>query len=226
MKWLLPLLFSSLLVAPNWVVAGYSTDLTVENHILTNVNDKAAQEVRIYKEAEVTTVSSDAFNDCSFERIMFSNTVKEVNASFPNTLTTIYFTGSENELEFDIPDNITINFYACDEGFLNFWDTYIRPEMTDSICNVSKENYTKMKVLYEELELLDIGNVDIAKDGTGTIKDSIKFLDNHFSPSSGSRTKEKEISQSVMITLILIIAAFGMTSIGVFYILKDKKVID
>ena len=226
MKWLVPLLFSSILTLSNGLTPGYSTNITVNDHVLTSVNDKTAQEVRIYKTNEVTTIADGAFDDCTFESIMISKTVRVVNDEFPVSTKTIYFTGSETEMEFSVPNTSSVTYYACDEGFMNYWDTYIRPEIDDSICNVTKDNYQKMKELYTHLSAYDMEIINKTEDGTGTIKDSIKFLDNHFSNSSGSRVKEKEISQSVMITLILVIAAFGMTSIGVFYILKDKKVIN
>lgn len=225
MKWLLPLLFS-IFTLTNTGPLVVSTDLTVEDHVLTSVNDKSAQEVRIYKQAEVYTIADGAFDDCVFESIMISNTVKAINDQFPTSTLIVNFTGSVEEKEFDVPEKITVNYYACDEGFLNYWETYIRPDITGSICNVSEENYTKMKELYSRLNETDKETVNQTEDGTGTIKDGIKFLDNHFSNSNNSRVKEKEISQSVMITLILVVAAFGMTSIGIFYILKDKKVID
>ena len=90
---------------------------------------------------------------------------------------------------------------------------------------MTKENYRQMKMLYSQLSEYDRDIVVNTDDGGSKIANGISFLDSHFSGSSQSGTKEKEISQSVMITLILIIASFGMTSIGLFYILKDKKVI-
>ena len=135
------------------------------------------------------------------------------------------------DIKFAIPDNVTVVEYACDEGFLNYWNEFIRPNIDGSICNVNKEHYVKMKLLYSQLKNrndyanVDSETVETTKDGTGTIRDSIRFLDSYFGNSNKSQMGEKEISQSVMITLILIIASFGMTSIGLFYFLKDRNVI-
>ena len=82
-----------------------------------------------------------------------------------------------------------------------------------------------MKNLYFNLGFIDASKVLEVEDGSATIAESISFLDEYFNQINKSQSRTKEISQSVMITLILIIAAFGMTSIGLFYVLKDKKVI-
>ena len=203
----------------------YSTDLQVEDHVLVEVVDKDALEVRIYKESGVTSIASLAFDNCQFESIMISSSVRSVAATFPASLLTINYTDSMDDINFDIPDNITVNEYACDEGFLNYWTNYIRPDIDGTICNVNKDNYLKMKQLYMSLSDGDKESVNAKEDGDGTIKESIDFLDSHFASPSGTKTKEKEISQQSMLTLILVIASFGMTSIGVFYFLKDKQVI-
>lgn len=218
------------LLASSWSVVptSYSDDLTVENHALIEVNDKTALDVRIYKDKEVTSISTNAFDGCSFTQIMISDTVRTVDATFPANLT-INYTGPKSDISFAIPEDATVNEYACDEGFLNYWKEFIRPNIDGSICSVKKENYLKMKQLYRSLDNTyidnDLDRVNKVVDGDGTIKDSVAFLDDYFSGSQKSQNVEKEISQSVMITLILIIASFGMTSIGLFYFLKDKNVI-
>ena len=225
MKFFLPLLLASLITSSNWYVFGSICGVTVENGAVTGVEDKNAMEVRIYKEDNATSIADGAFDDCSFTTIMISYTITEINEEFPNTLKTIDFTGSKEQCLFAIPNDVVINYYACDEGFLNFWSEYIRPGINGSICNVTKSDYLTMKQLYSQLSETDQNTVLATDDGSGKIANSIKFLDDEFSSSNKSRTTDKEISQSVMITLILIIASFGMTSIGIFYILKDKKVI-
>lgn len=212
-------------IAPLSNEVSYSTDLQIEDHTLVEVLDKDALEVRIYKESGVTSIASLAFDGCQFESLMISSSVRSVNADYPVSLLTINYTGSLDDINFDIPNNIAVNEYACDEGFLNFWANYIRPDIDGTICNVNKDNYLKMKQLYLNLSNDDKSVINDKEDGDGTIKDSIEFLDSHFASPSGTKTKEKEISQKSMLTLILVIASFGMTSIGVFYFLKDKQVI-
>ena len=231
MKSILGLLLTSLAITAWYYPQECSTNITVEDHVLTTVNDKSASYVRIYGESGATSIGEHAFDDCTFKCLMISNKVRENHATFPNTLETLEYTGAKSDISFAIPDNVEVVEYACDEGFLNFWSEYIRPNIDGSICNVTKQNYVKMKSLYNNLNRYDYAVYDFEKvnetpDGTGTIKDSVAFLDNYFGNSNKSKMTEKEISQSVMITLILIIASFGMTSIGLFYFLKDKKVIE
>ena len=227
-KGLFGLLLTSLLTAGWTVIHGYTEDFVVDNGVLVSVNDKTNYSLRIYAEKNVTSIAEHAFDDCHFTTMMISTTVREVNATFPTELTTIEFTGSREDISFAIPEGITVVEYADDEGFINYWKEYIRPNINGSICNVSKEHYLKMKSLYNNLGEYagDLESVNETVDGTGSIKESVVFLDNYFSGSNKSQISEKEISQSLMITLILIIASFGMTSIGLFYFLKDRKVIE
>ena len=222
-------LLSLLLIAISpfsWeITPSYFTNVTVENHVLSSVNDKTATYVRIYSSSEATSISEHAFDECSFTTLMISNSVRTINAEFPNTLTLIEYSGALDDISFAVPNNISVKEYACDEGFLNYWHEYIRPNFDGSICHVQKQHYVRMKTLYSQLDNGDAETILNTQDGTGTIKDSIAYLDSYFGNPNRSQMTEKEISQSVMITLILIIASFGMTSIGLFYFLKDKNVI-
>ncbi len=202
----------------------YSTDFTVENHVLVSVNDKTAGEIRIYRDSGITSVAEHAFDGCTFASIMISDVVTTFEATIPDEAY-VNLTKSKSAYSYSFPEEIIVNEYACDEGFLNYWNEHIRDNIDGSICNVAKKHYYFMKNLYTELNNHDRYVVDKTVDGTGTIKDSIKFLDSHFN-SSPSQMTTKEISQSVMITVILVIASFGMTAIGIFYVLKDKKVIN
>ena len=221
-KEMLSVLFLSIL--PVVRLSAYSDDFTIDNHVLMSVNDKDAEEIRIYKEKEVTVIDEHAFDGCHFTSIMISTTVIMVNANFTDGIT-INYTGALEDIAFSYPNTVTVYEYACDEGFLNYWTSYIRLDPNGSICDVKKNDYLKMKELYRSLSEEDVEVVDAIKDGSGTIKNSIKYLDSLFGNVSPSPVKEKEVSQSVMITLILIIASFGMTSIGIFYFLKDRKMI-
>ena len=49
MKWILPLLLVSLFASSNSLEPTFSTNVTIENKVVTLVNDKAAEEVRLYK---------------------------------------------------------------------------------------------------------------------------------------------------------------------------------
>ena len=230
---LFPLLIGllSLSYTPQPMRVDYSAMLDIQDGVLVEVLDKSASEIRIYKEDSVTKIGPNAFDGCSFTTIMVSSTVREVKASFPEG-TIVNYTGAFDDIQFDT-SNVTTNEYACDEGFLNFWVTYIRPNIEGSICDVTRANYDKMMALYANLSVEDKDIVNAVEDGksavegkTNTIKDSIKFLKDYFSPLEGSKNTQKEITSTTMITIILIIAAIGMTSIGVFYFLKDKNIIE
>lgn len=199
----------------------YSSMLHVEDGVLVEVIDKTAEEVRIYENDHVTSIAENAFDGCAFTTIMISHTVNEISALFPNNVI-INYTGA-----LPTPFNtegFIVNEYACDEGFLNFWGTYIRPHITDSICEVKRVNYDKMINLYNALSIEDKDTVNNTVDGSSTIKDSVEFLKTFFKPKQSTNTT-KEITQSTMITIILVIASIGMTSIGIFYFLKDKNII-
>ena len=205
----------------------YSTDFVVENGTLMSVSEHARTsytQFRIYSNSGIVAVDANAFDGCNVESIMISDAVRNF---YPvlNEGTIVNLTKEKSAYHFDLPDNVTINEYACDEGFTNYWDLYIRNNVDKSICNVSREHYTKIKALYSNLSEQDKLTVKNLEDGTGTIEDSLEYLDSHFN-SSPSKMTTKEISQSVMITVILVIASFGMTAIGIFYVLKDKKVIN
>ncbi|MCR5184463.1 MAG: hypothetical protein K6C32_00060 [Bacilli bacterium] len=223
---LFPLLIGllSLNYNPQPMRVDYSSMLDIQDGVLVEVLDKTAEEIRIYKEDNVTKIGPNAFDGCSFTTIMVSSTVREVETSFPNG-TIINYTGAFSDIQFNVGD-LTTYEYACDEGFLNFWASYIRPNIDGSICDVTKANYEKMMGLYANLSDSDKEIVNQIEDGTSTIKDSIKFLNDYFSPTDDSKKTQKEIASTTMITIILIIAAFGMTSIGVFYFLKDKNIIE
>ena len=204
----------------------YSTGFIVENGVLVGVQNEAKSsynQFRIYSNSSIVSVAADAFEGCSVNSIMISDTVQNF---YPvlNEGTIVNLTKEKSAYNFDLPNNLVINEYACDEGFINYWDLYIRKNVDQSICNVSREHYVKIKNFYSNLSNGDKLTVNHISDGTGTIEESLKYLDGHFN-SSPSQKVNREIPKTVMITVILVIASFGMTAIGIFYVLKDKKVI-
>ena len=91
---------------------------------------------------------------------------------------------------------------------------------------MSKEQYNHVRELYASLSADDKAVVDAYEDAAGSkIKDSIKELNHHFaSPNQAKKTEEWD--QTGAITLILVIAVIGMTSITIFFLLKTKQIID
>ena len=200
----------------------YSSMLKVENGVLLEVLDKESEEVRIYEKDHVTSIDENAFDGCNFSTIMISSSVQNINASFDDGVI-INYTGSL-PAPFDVTGHV-VNEYACDEGFIHFWGEHIRQSQEQSICDVTRENYERMLLLYSALSKDDKEVVDSIEDGDGTIKDSVNFLKTYFKGKSSSNIT-KEIAQSTMLVVILVIASIGMTSIGIFYYLKDKNIIE
>lgn len=201
--------------------ADFSSMLRIENGVLLEVLDKSADDIRIYEKDHVTSIDATAFDGCQFTTIMISNTVTEINAVIPDNVV-INYTGSLPAY-FDVGEHI-VHEYACDEGFIHYWGEYIRKTPEQSICDVKREDYNTMIQLYENLSKDDKEVVDAIPDGDSSIKDSVEFLRTYFKEKNKSNTT-KEIAQSTMLTIILVIASIGMTSIGVFYYLKDKNII-
>lgn len=189
-------------------------------------------ELRVYYQEDclVNEIDEHAFDLCtSLNTFMLSKSVVTV----PNNLFSsidgfrvINYTGSE--IEFNLLNltttNISVNYYACDEGFINYWYTYIRPTENANICDTKKEDYKKVQDLYNSLSQEDKNRVKSIPDGESTILDSLNFLNEYFKE-SGAPQRNKEASKDVMIALILGIATLGMTFICVFYILKERNII-
>lgn len=203
---------------------------------LVSVKDdhKNDTELRIYSsdDFKIESINSEAFKNCiKLESIMLSTTVK----SLPETVfdcldsfKTINYTGSIEEFEligYLNSKQYTINEYSCDEGFLNYWKKNVRPNETSSLCDVPKDIYNQIENLYKNLSDEDIASIKDVQDGNGTIEQSIKYLrELHSNQPQESRTHET--SKTTMIVLILIIASIGMTFICVFYLLRERKIIE
>ena len=186
--------------------------------------------VRIYAEFGIDEIADTAFQDKQFTSVMISNFVTHMtdNVFVNSNITTVNYTGSKEEfsalnLSFDINH---VNEYAFDEGFISYWNEEIRPEENTNICNITQQTFSKVYNLYKALETNDKNFVDAYEDkGGAKIKDSMKELIAIFAEPSGSQ-KNDEWNQTGAITLIIVIALIGMTSITVFFLLKTKKIID
>ena len=203
------------------------------NYRLDSVDEsELGSEIRIYRydDMVIDEIAANAFAGTSFTSIALSNCVTTVNAdafSGVDSLTIMNFTGSDEEYN---TLNITyefsvVNYYAIDEGFINFWNKEVRPTSETNICDITKDTYNYIRELYSSLNSEDKEVVDAHKDLAGsTIKDSIKELNRHFAAPDGAN-KTEEWNQTGAITLILIIAVIGMTSITIFFLLKTKQII-
>ena len=219
--------------------SNYLEQLIVEEnergkYTLTGISDDFldSPEIRIYQfeDKPIDSISDTAFVGTEFDSIVLSKNVTYVNdAAFENApnITSIYYTGSLEEfkllnLSFDEKH---VYLYSVDEGFINFWNEQIRPEETTNICDISSNLYNKTYDLYKSLIQSDLDIVNAYADKAGAkIGDSMKELQQIFSPNESQQRKD-EWNQTGAITLIIVIAVIGMTSITVFFLLKTKNII-
>ena len=200
------------------------------NYKVTAIDDTGFNgEFRIYHydNKVIDEIADGAFSGTTFTTLGLTNSVKNVNSAFEGTnISYINFTGSEEEYKaLNIPSSIKYACYAIDEGFLNYWNLYVRPEADSDICEISKETFYKVSALYKSLSDDDLNIVNATTDkGGAKIKDSMKELNRRFASATPSQQKE-EWNQRGAITLIIVIAVIGMTSITIFFLLKTKKII-
>ena len=234
----LPLLFSAGALVNNTRI-DYQSDFILEansrgNYTIVGVNEEAIHksELRIYynENKVIDEIDHDAFTACmNLSSLMISYCVTNVNdVIFPSTLYSVKYTGSEEQYSaLGISKAFHVmQYYACDEGFINYWNTFIRPEEKTSICDISKETFNTLYGKYIQLTSDEKTVVDNATDKAGAkIGASMKELVNLFYKPNSSKAKS-EWNQSGAITLIIIISVVGMTSICIFFLMKTKKLID
>ena len=193
---------------------------------------KDSSEIRVYynQEKPIDEIADNAFTPCTnLSTVMFSYSITHItNNAFPDSVTTVKYTGSEEAYNaLGLTKTFTsLSFYACDEGFVNYWNDVIRPQEKTSICEMSKDTFNALYGKYILLNSEEKAVVDNTVDKAGAkIGASMQELVNMFYKPNGSKAKS-EWKQSGAITLIIIISVIGMTSICVFFLLKTKKLID
>lgn len=241
-KELLPLLFIplslSLGAAPS-IRPDYKSFLNYEvnergNYTVTGVKASYldSNEIRIYSYSDqiVDEIADDAFVGTSFSSIVISKEISHINnAVFTNAPSIFYieYTGSiEQFRELNLSfDESHVYAYSVDEGFINYWNEVIRPDENINICNITNATFSYTYGLYISLIQSDLEIVNSYEDKAGAkIGDSMKELISIFAPDN-SQKKTDEWNQSGAITLIIVIAVIGMTSITVFFLLKTKNLI-
>ena len=234
----IPLLFSGFLYSPKLETSKNAGLILNENSrgnysvsdVSTDLYD--ANEIRIYFDENkiIDEVDDSAFIKCTnLSSIMLSYSVTHINdAAIIDSLKTINYTGSEDDFaKLNITKEITINYYAYDEGFIKYWNDEIRPQDKESICDITQAEFNKIYGMYSKLLLSDKKVVDNYVDAAGAkIGDSMATLVNMFKIVKPSNNKTAEWNQSGAITLIIIISVIGMTSICVFFLLKTKQIIN
>ena len=236
---------SSLLLLVPFLVAGphdaYRSYLNTEDkgdgsYRVTSVKDdyKGSSDIRIYRfeENPIDEIADTAFVDTTFTSVVISKDITHINdAVFTNApnITNIYYTGSlEDFAKLNLSfDTNHVYPYSVDEGFINHWNEVIRPNSGINICNdVSRDTYLYTLGLYNRLSKADLDIVNAYEDAAGAkIGDSMKELINHYKE-SGSQKRSDEWNQTGAITLIIVIAVMGTTSIAIFFLLKTKNIIE
>ncbi len=212
-----------------------------ESYTINKVKDSALHltDFRIYGQKYnegnklIKKVNTDTFKDINLSSIMISEDVEIYLPSLNNV--TIFYTGNEEQFaNFLARNNLSnedikeVYFEACDEGFLNFWSENISP--LNSICDLlepnMKDTYDKLMRLYNGLALTqDKYHVDKIMEDEQTIGETIEYLSSLINPQM-AKPVEIEMEQDTMLIFILIVASIGMTSICIFYLLREKNIID
>ena len=184
-----------------------------------------------YDDMVIDEISDNAFSGTNFEILGLTNSVTSINDSvFTNApnIKTINFTGSKEEFEaLNLETQFTnVYYYAIDEGFINYWVKNIRPTAESDICLISRDTYNEVSLLYKNLSDNDLEIVNQYEDlANATIRSSMKELNRLFGTPTPTQ-KNEEWNQTGAITLIIVIAVIGMTSITIFFLLKTKKFIE
>ncbi len=240
-KWLpiFPLLFLPASNVSNHVISdvniGFITETNERGNLtITGVDSSLInkKEIRVYysENNTIDEIADDAFASCTnLKTLMLSRCVTNItNDAFIDSITKLQYTGSEEEyllLGINKETIANVDYFACDEGFINYWNENIRPTAEFSICDISNTTFNYLYELYSDLTLADKNIVDNTLDiAEEKIGDSMLVLIDQFKkPQPSKQTYEWE--QSGAISFIIIVAVIGMTSICVFFLLKTQQII-
>ena len=233
-----------------FIILGHPKNLSYENNGLiyelkendvykivgTNINTQSEYRLYGYFELDdnkyrVDEIDEDALNNITVDcKIMVSRDIDIIpsNAFDNEHIKYINFTGSLAEWSsLSINCKATINYYECDEGFINYWNDIVRPLSNSDICSLNKDSYLLIKEKYDNLPAKDRRIVDDYKDKAGQkIYDSMVYLSKYFaSDNQGSSMAKSNLPQDLTLYFIVGIAFFGMTTISIFYLLKRRGII-
>ncbi len=203
-----------------------------DNYEITGIKDEYLNndEFRIYflEETKITSINVDAFKEVNHDfSIMISDNITYLPSSLfdINHNVIVNYTGDLNDLNYTPSDNVEPNDYACDEGFINYWNKFIRPDELSNICLLEIETYQDVNSRYNLLSERDRYYVDAYTDKSGsTIKDAIEYMNVYYDSQSQSQQTDF-LSQEQTVALITGIAILGTTFISVLYFLKQKDYI-
>ena len=208
-------------------------------YIIESINDNSLNEYRLYAKYDVNNethviseINNNLFNNIDHEFvIMVSKDLNGLsNGLFNNPkLTKINFTGSMDEWNaLNLNVTIDIHSYECDEGFINYWDDVVRPTSESDICSMSKDEYLLLKEKYDNLNSEDKTYVNAYIDKANqSVEDTMDYLSKYYSDENDNKgNARRNLPQEMTIGIIVSVAIFGMTTISIFYILKQQKIIN
>lgn len=111
------------------------------------------------------------------------------------------------------------------EEFLSYWRYSFKPAGTQT-CDITKAKFDEM---YEKFKVLSDSDKAVIKntkdDEEYTIGNVIETLVNKFYTPVKPQEHKESLDQSTTIIIIVVAAVFGMTTISIFFVLKNNKVI-
>ena len=117
------------------------------------------------------------------------------------------------------------------DSFISYWKEEFRKDDNGqiiAICDITFNSYREMYGKYVLLSNEDRKTVNSTPDFEEgyTIEDSIKELIRiHGNHNNTKPTERRTLNQSSTIIIIVVIAVFGMSTICVFFVLKNNKII-
>ena len=209
-----------------------------DTYYVDSIIDDSLNEYRLYSKYEIDgetiivgSVNLDLLFDIDHDFIiMISKDISGINHDFLiNThITRINYTGSEedwNNLGIGTFNNLY--FYENDEGFINYWNDKVRPDGEVDVCSMSIDDYILLKDKYDLLVAEDKAYVnDYIDKAEQSIEDTMDYLSKYFEEEKQTNPSKKNLTQDMTIGIIVSVAIFGMTTISIFYILKQQKIIN
>ena len=117
------------------------------------------------------------------------------------------------------------------DSFISYWKEDFRKDDNGNIIAICDITYASYKEMYDKYVLLSkadretVNSTPDYEDGY-TIEDSIKELIRiHANHAPQKDTERRTLNQSSTIIIIVVIAVFGMSTICVFFVLKNNKII-
>ena len=117
------------------------------------------------------------------------------------------------------------------DDFLTYWRNDFRKDEKGDIIPVCDITYVSFKSMYSRYSLLDkdskniVNNTPDYEEGY-TIRNSIETLIDRFaSVQQANNTNKRTLDQSSSIIVIVVVAVFGMSTICVFFVLKNGNII-